>query len=242
MLEFARLVAENHRVVLIDPPGMGINKTIGTWPLLDEQMAIGLTVMDSLGIPSCHWVGHGYGGLVGAGLAVRRTVRLRSLTLSSVPFVQKAKITVFSGLMARLLYPTALGRGVIAHYLTKQITSRHSNERQLVKQELKYLLKHSNLEVLKALKPAKPFLTAPLRTKLQKVDLPILVIAGRYDESVLPRDQRTLSEVLMSARYYEVDSGFMAPLVQPGQYAQIFEQFVHDIESTSKPGTLNTVF
>ncbi len=236
------MVSANHRVVLIEPPCVGINRGMSSWPLLDEQMAIALNVLDALGIPSCHWVGHGYGGLVGAGLAVRRTARLRSLTLASVPFVQKANVILFSGLMAKLLYSSILGRSVVSHYVSQQIASTRGSERALVKAHFKHMMQHSNLDVLKTLQPAQPSLTTPLRNRLQKIDLPVMVVAGRYDTVVLPRDQRTLSEVLVSARYHEVDSGFMTHLVQPAMCAQLFEQFVHDIESTSKPGALNTVF
>ena len=238
MLEFAAQLTPAHMVVLIDPPGSGSNRDFARQLLLSEQIDVAQKLLEALQIDSCHWVGHGYGGLVGVGLASRDRHNLRSLTLSSVPFVQTARVSVFARPLSKMLYSFAFGRQHVAKLLAKQISAPKSYERKIVQDTIFAYISEGNIDILKQLRPVSPLVLEQLRARLPELTLPTLLIAGQNDRTVLKRDQQTTTEIIPSARYQEVNSNFMTFLVRPRECAQIFKQFVHDIESTSKPSPL----
>ena len=238
MLEFAAQLAPQHRVVLIDPPGSGANRNFARQLLLSEQIDIAQNILKALQAESCHWVGHGYGGLVGVGLASRDRYSVRSLTLSSVPFVQTARVSVFARPLSKMLYSFAFGRQHVAKLLAEQISAPKSYERKIVQDTIFAYINEGNIEIIKQLRPVSPLVLEQLRAKLPTLTLPALLIAGQNDRAVLKRDQQTTTEIIPNARYQEVNSNFMTFLVRPRECAQIFKQFIYDIESTSKPSPL----
>ena len=243
MLEFAALLAPNYQVVLIDPPGMGVNNRMTRWPLLSEQVELAHTLLDALQIDTCHWVGQGYGGHVGVGVVTRFARRIRSLTLSSVPFVQVARVNVLSQPTADLLLNFGWGRRFVADHFARQLCTKDRRyELALVKASLRMFMANSNLEVIKQLGPMPTELLEQMRDMLQLMTVPTMVIAGQHDKSVLRRDQHTSAELVQAARYHEVDSGLMTLLVRPKECAEFFMQFANDVDSMSKPGTLQTQY
>ena len=243
VLEFAALLAPNFQVVLIDPPGIGVNNSITRWPLLSEQVELAHTVLDALQIDTCHWVGQGYGGHVGVGVATRFARRIRSLTLSSVPFVQMARVNVLPQPVADLLLNFSWGRRFAANHLARQLSTKDRRyERALVRESLRLLMANSNPEVVKQLGPMPTELLEQMRDMLKLMTAPTMIIAGQHDKSVLRRDQHTTAELVHGARYHEVDSGLMTLLVRPKECAEFFMQFAHDVDNTSKPGALLTQY
>lgn len=234
MREFAEQLAPQHRIVLIDPPGMGINRHMTQWPLLSEQVIMARHILDGLKIDDCHWVGHGFGGLIGVGVVTLFASRIRSLTLTSVPFVQAARASLVSEMMLSLLAPTRWGRRLIAHSLAKQITKNDSKERALVRAGLIEVLDHGNMSVIKLLHSTPVVLLEQLREMLQDMNIMTLVIAGQHDKTVLQRDQHTTAEIIKSARYHEVDAGFMTLLIRPQECAELFMQFLQDVDSNTQ--------
>ena len=242
MLEFAAQLAPEHRVVMIDPPGCGANKGFSRQLLLSEQIDVAQKMLVALQADNCHWVGHGYGGLIGVGLASRDRHSVRSITLSSVPFVQTARVSVFAQPLSKMLCSFAFGRKYIAKLFAKQISAPKSYERKIVQDTIFAYINEGNIEIIKQLRPVSPLVLEQLRAKLPQLAVPTLLIAGQDDRAVLKRDQHTTAEIIPNARYQEVNSNFMTFLVRPRECAQIFKQFVYDIESTSKPSPLQTQF
>ena len=241
MIEFAAQLMPDFRVVLIDPPGLGANSHIAHWPLLTQQVELADSVLEGLQISHCHWVGHGYGGHIGVGLATRFPKRLQSLTLTSVPFVQAMRITIFSHKVVQMLYQFEWGRKIAASFIARQLTIEKGYERTLVQAVLHRFVIKCNRNVLKQLRVIPPELLEHLRDMLKDIAIPAQVIAGKTDKSVLRRNQQTTAELLQVARYHEVDSGFMTLLVRPKECAKIFKQFASDVDVTSKPSPLATI-
>ena len=73
---------QRYRVVTYDQAGTGRNRRAlpadhSIAAMADEVLA----VLDATATPACHFVGHALGGLAGLDLAMRRSERLRSLTV-----------------------------------------------------------------------------------------------------------------------------------------------------------------
>ncbi|GEM_PF-5540897 len=219
MRAFCAQLIKRHRVVLVDPPGFGANNTISQWPDIYAQAAIAHEIVDALGLERFHWVGHGYGGLIGTILAGRVGYRIGSFTLSSVPYVRANRIKIMSELVTSLLYGSHYGRALIARRLSAQIATASPAERALTHQQVMSTQTEGNVGVVRRARAIPQTVLNKLRIQLVGLNVPKLVLAGRVDNLVLPRDQRTFAEVL-NARYFEVDSGFMTFLAQPEECAR----------------------
>jgi pimeloyl-ACP methyl ester carboxylesterase len=81
------LIGKRRRVVVIDRPGFGEDLPADArFSIAGEARAL-LDVMDDLGIPSFHLVGHSYGGLIAMEVAVTRPGIVRSLHLIEPPLL-----------------------------------------------------------------------------------------------------------------------------------------------------------
>ena len=227
MQAFAELLVPRHRVLLIDPPGFGINRHISTWPPLAQQAALAHRLVDALDIDRFHWVGQGFGGHVGAELVTRVGYRILSLTLASSPFVQSARVNMVSRMISWVLYRYEFGRYFVARHLTQQMVTGNEAERELTLRHTSSALDGTHLSVLRKLQPTPQPILTRLRERLVPIAIPRLVLAGSMDNMVLPRDQRTVADVL-GARYVEVDSGFMTFLAQPNACAHAVLAFFQD--------------
>jgi pimeloyl-ACP methyl ester carboxylesterase len=97
----------------------------------------------------------------------------------------------------------------------RQITERDPMDNEWVKQRLRLTMEDGRMSVLSRLSPTPQRMLLQLRDMLKRSDTPKLVLAGAHDKLALVREQRTISELLPSTRYAEIDCGFMVPLVRP---------------------------
>jgi pimeloyl-ACP methyl ester carboxylesterase len=79
------LLADTHRVVLIDGPGHGQSGHPDTRYTLEDCAGAALTVLDALEIPSTSFVGCAWGGHVGVTLAARHPKRVSRLVVLCSP-------------------------------------------------------------------------------------------------------------------------------------------------------------
>ncbi len=229
MLEFAALLSDKYRVALIDPPGFFANQQMTQWPAPHDMAQLALGLCDALGATQFHWVGHGFGGLVGAAIAQTQGHRLRSLTLSSTPLIESARVSLFSKTMARLLYRTRWGRRVVTSKVCKQMVTQGTEERLQVEQHVGASLEACNVSVLTALEPASSNQAASFLRVLRSSQVPKLVIAGDKDNFCLCRHQKTAAELMPVTHYTELSCGFMTFLVRPEQCAAVFTSFLRYI-------------
>ncbi len=224
MLAFADQLLGQYRVVLVDPPGFGRNRHIGQWPEIATQAALAHELVDALGIDNFHWVGHGYGGLVGAGMLGRVGYRMASITLSNTHFLQTIRMKFPNTLARAVLRSNCVGRYVMASNLAKQLVCANSWEHQRARKYFSAVLARSNTRMFMHFKPVPLRELTQLRMLLQKVRIPKLMLAGALDTLVLARDQATLAEVL-GARYEAVYSGYGTFYAKPKDCAYMVSNF-----------------
>ncbi len=224
MLAFAEQLLGQYRIVLVDPPGIGANNHIGQWPNVAAQTALAHQVVDALGIGNFHWVGHGYGGLVGAGMLARVGYRMQSITLSNTHFLHTIRMKFPSLFASVVLRSNYFGRRWIGARMGRQMATANAWEHKRVCRYLADVFKHSNLRMLAHFQPVPLRELNQLRKLLEKVRIPKLLLAGALDNQVLPRDQATLADVLQ-ARYEVVYSGYGTFYAKPADCAYMVSNF-----------------
>jgi aminoacrylate hydrolase len=75
-------LAKDHRVILYDHRGTGrSDRTLPATHDVEDMADDVIALMDGLGLPSAHFIGHAAGGLIGLTLALRASERLSSLVV-----------------------------------------------------------------------------------------------------------------------------------------------------------------
>jgi pimeloyl-ACP methyl ester carboxylesterase len=233
MAEFAwTLAAEyGYQVAVIDPPGFAYSQSIEKWPELSGCVGMALAVANALPAGRFHWVGHGFGGHVGAVLGARLPHRVISLTLMSTPLIQSARFFALSRLIAPILWRTEFGRKRIVEHMLRQISEPLPINQAWVTHRMQRTLLDGRSSVLSRLGPTPPRTVLQLREMLQRSDTPKLVLAGAHDKLALVREQRTVSELLPKTRYAQLDCGFMLPLIKPAECALEVARFLEGAPS-----------
>jgi pimeloyl-ACP methyl ester carboxylesterase len=88
--EVLPLLGQRYRAIAMDTIGFG-DSARPPWPPSIERWAeVAAQLLDTLGIAAAHVVGHHTGGVVAIELAAAHPLKVRSLVLSSTPFVDEA--------------------------------------------------------------------------------------------------------------------------------------------------------
>ena len=84
--EVLPLLAPAHHVIAMDTPGFGDSVPLRTAASIEGWAAVAVALLDALGIPRAHVVGHHTGGVIAVEIAAAFAPRVASLVLSSTPF------------------------------------------------------------------------------------------------------------------------------------------------------------
>jgi pimeloyl-ACP methyl ester carboxylesterase len=229
LLEFGRVLAHDFRVMLIDPPGMGINQALGFRRSVVELAFFAYAVLKELGIERCHWVGHSAGGVVGAALHSVAGARIQSLTLASVPMLNSGRFTLSAAASTMVLSKSVWGKRILASLTAKELGVMDADEKSRVSKHMFKLFQRTLPETLSSLRPLEGTSVRHIFEQLRKNHPPMLVLTGRHDLTVLPRDQRTVAEVTQ-AQYVELPCGHMTLLAEPETSAHAFMRFAQRVD------------
>jgi 3-oxoadipate enol-lactonase len=225
MLEFAQALSHDYRIVMIDPPGNGLNRALNYRPAVSDQAFFALQAMDHLGIERCHWVGHSAGGVVGVMLHSSSPHRLQSLTLGSTPLLRQGRFNLAAAAASPILARSRLGRHLLARRAMDELGYRDEEERRLVVKHMSQSLEKASPSVISAVRPLDGDMVRRMFEQLRAKHPPMLVIAGQHDRVVLARDQQTVAQ-MTQARFAQVPSGHMTFLVEPESCALAFQRFM----------------
>jgi pimeloyl-ACP methyl ester carboxylesterase len=89
--EVLPLVARNVRAVAVDTIGFGQSDALTDAMSIEVFAGVLVEVLDALGLPSAHVVGHHTGGVVAVELAASEPTLVRSLVLSATPYVDASR-------------------------------------------------------------------------------------------------------------------------------------------------------
>ena len=80
------LLGQHLRVIAMDTPGFGDSAPLCGPASIEAWAAVAVELLDALGLPRVHVVGHHTGGVIAVHLAAAHAERVASLVLSSTPF------------------------------------------------------------------------------------------------------------------------------------------------------------
>lgn len=183
------------------------------------------SLLSHLGIEQCHWVGHSAGGVVGAGLRVAAPSRITSITLASTPMLSQGRFKLTAAASKNLLSGSRWGRRVLVSRGLEQVSYRHAEEKLLISDYLQNLFERTPPKTISGMRPLDGAVVRGIFDKMRTSPPPVLVLCGKLDPVVLPRDQRTVAEI-MQGQFVELHCGHMNLLAEPEACAHAFTRFV----------------
>jgi pimeloyl-ACP methyl ester carboxylesterase len=230
MQDFALLLSRNFRVVLCDPPAIGLNQSLPYSQDIKDLVYYAHQVLLKLKIVRCHWIGHSAGGVVGAALHIASPERIQSLTLASTPMLSEGRFKLHVAVSTILLSGLRLGRYILAARSVHVFGFADLREKILVFDHVRKALDATRPKTIRGMRPLEGGSVRQVFDKMRSLPPPMLILCGGHDRVVLPRDQRTVAEI-MQAQYVELPCGHMNTLTQPKACADAFVQFVQTLKA-----------
>ncbi len=225
-LDFATAISPHFRVLLVDPPGYFANRDMARSERASGLMLMLMVALKQLKIDQFHWVGVGFGAHLGAALQRKCADRFLSTTLSSMPLIQAARVSMIAQLLQNLVAHSQWGRRWFASNVSSQMTHATPTEAAAVTDYLLDVVSQCNLHAVKHMRPTPQDKLNALRVILKSSQVPTLVIAGKFDSFCKPRDQQTAAQLVRRSKFVTVNSGFMTFMTLPQECAAIFVEFV----------------
>jgi 3-oxoadipate enol-lactonase len=228
MKDFAVLLAKQFRVVLCDPPAVALNRNLPYNHSVSHFVYFAQQMVAKLHIERCHWVGQSAGGVVGVALHMAIPQTIQSITLASAPMLSQGRFKLAAAASKALLPGSRFGRSLLASRSVNELGFANEREKTLVLAYLHQVFERMDPKTIRKMRPMDGGSVRNLFDKLRAKHPPLLVLCGRQDHVVLPRDQRTVAEITRS-QYVELPCGHLTMLAEPQACQHAFEQFVQAI-------------
>lgn len=225
LIDFARLLARDFRVVICDAPAIASNRNLPYSCSVPNLLYYAQRLLLKLGIERCHWVGQSAGGVVGAALHGLLPEQLLSLTLASAPMLGQGRFRLPITASTALLSRSRLGRAILASRGIKEMGFADRQEKSTVLRYLRDVMERTSPQTIANMRPLDGVSVRLVFDKLRSAPPPMLVLCGRYDQIVLHRDQRTVAEITQS-QFVELKCGHLPLMVEPEKCAHAFRRFV----------------
>lgn len=230
--------ARTRRVIALDLPGFGCSPMPGEKITINRYAAVVDELLDGLGIERTAVVGNSMGGFVGAELAIEFSTRVDRLVLVSAAGLTTAEMHNDSALAALRRLENVLAYGAAWFGTRSDRLSRRPGLRKalmlmvaahpdrlpaaLSAEQLRGSGKPGFMDALEALG------TYPLQDRLERIEMPTLVLWGAKDRLVPLRDADRFVEAIgenASKLVYE-DTGHVAMMERPARFNADVERFL----------------
>lgn len=229
-IDFATILAKNHRVILCDLPGFGSNRELPYTHSINEHVYYAHQLLIKTGIKRCHWVGFAGGGVVGAALHLAMPTRLISLTLASTPMLSQSRIKLNTMAASSLLGGSRLGRRLLSSRVVREMGYANEAEKALLIKYFQQTFERAHPKAVTHLRAIDGVSVRRTFDRLRTHQPPMLILMGKHDGVILPRDQRTVAEITRSEIVY-LDCGHMTLTIEPENCANAFLHFVSRLEA-----------
>lgn len=234
-VDLSTLLAEACRVIVPDLRGHGGSAHL-PGPYSAEAMAADLApTLDALGLASAHVLGHSHGGAAAQVFAHTHPERVRSLVLVST--YTRQRLTWWERLTGRLAPPTVTlletrRLALLVRWLRTAGGGRKFTP-QAAAVRAATLAAHDGGQLAAALHDARPF---DSRAWLSTIQAPALVIAGRRDYVVVPRQAQLLAAGIPAAHLHLLDDGgHELPLSHAAELAPLVTGWLRGCELALSP-------
>ncbi len=213
----ARELGERHPTVVIDPPGHGRSNPTTAPYSMDDSVDAALSVLDTLGIDRCVWLGLSWGGMIGMRLALRAPERLAGLAL----FDTNARAESRRKLPSYFAMATVARRIGAVPLILRRLPAIYLAEKTRRDQPI---LVESFLEHVASMKPASVghavdaviFTRKDIRSRLPEIRVPTLVVVGDDDVATpLPRAEEIARGIPGATLRRIADAGHLSAWERP---------------------------
>lgn len=224
----ARFAASN-RLVLIDPPGQGASEPLRAMFTFTDCARCVVDLLDGLGLPTAHFVGNSWGGMIGATFAARYPDRvgravLMNCTASKAGLVQKVRY------LALLRAAKALGglrppltRSALHAFLGSTSLRTRPDVVAAVRAAVEAVDVSSAGWAVRSVVPARPDQHALLR----RITTPVLVVAGAEDATFPVRETHAMADAIPGASFTVLDRvGHLAALEDADAVNRLLAEFL----------------
>ncbi len=244
-------LAQGRRVIFYDQLGCGLSDhpfepELWTIDLFVEELSV---VRRTLGLNQVHLLGHGWGGILALEHALSGAPGLASLTLISTPLSVATWMVAVEDLIAdlpmgpRLTLTQAIqdkstqtpGFSEAATLFDKRYGCRISPIPEQLRRSRESARRFP--EVKESLWGTHPFVpTGPLaswdaQARLDEINLPTLVLGGRFDE-VPPRETEALHRAIPFSEYVLFgESAHLPHLEEPERFGMVLDDFLSRVEA-----------
>ena len=224
-----------------DNRGMGRSEAGRDRITVDLLAGDALAVMDGLGWPSAHLVGHSLGGLIALATALQARQRVRSLSLLCT-FADGAEPTRLSWPLLRIGIRTRIGtlaarrRAFLELLLTPQ--AHKSCDHARLAAELEPLFGHDlGTQPPVAMQQLFAMKGYSLSSRLGDLHaVPSLIVSAQYDLIARPRAGKAIAAGIPNSRYIEIeDAAHGLPLTHPALTNTMLRRHIDGAEFTWCP-------
>jgi pimeloyl-ACP methyl ester carboxylesterase len=237
-LENIPFFARSHRVIAMDLPGFGCSPMPPQQITINGYAKVVDELLDSLGIERAVVVGNSMGGFIGAEMGIELATRVEKLVLVAAAGLTTADMHNDTALaVLRRIEFILAGGAVWAATKSDTLTSRRRLRKLLMlavaahpdrlpapltAEQVRGSGKPGFLDALEALG------TYPLRDRLERIEMPVLVLWGEKDRLVPLRDaDRFVDAIGANARkLVYADTGHVPMLERPARFNADIAAFI----------------
>ena len=236
---FAAQVAalrQTHRCITYDHRGQGRSPDSQTPFDMEQLAADALTLIRTLSLPPCHFVGLSMGGFVGMRLAARHPELLRSLTLIETAADREPRMNIpkyrMLAFLARLFGYRMLVPPIMKIMFAPSFL--HDPNRQEQRRQMEHhLAKLRDAATRAALESV--ISRQPIEHELSRIRIPTLVLHGTDDAAIVPhRAQKMAAAILGSKLVMVPHAGHTSTVEEPAAINAALCAFVQSL-SDSQP-------
>jgi pimeloyl-ACP methyl ester carboxylesterase len=203
-------IATRYRVIAPDLPGFGQSTKVAL-PTLDAFAGWLARILDRVGEPSAHIVGHSFGGMLSLAFLHRFAPRVRSLVLCD-----SVGLGPYGGSEGQRRFAAARTREDVRAFLQTLFHDPGRISDALVEGQLVYVTQPGVPEVLEALISRREGWEAQVEARADAIDVPLMGIWGRNDRPVPVACADRLRRV-PGARIVIIENCGHAPMVERAQ-------------------------
>jgi pimeloyl-ACP methyl ester carboxylesterase len=230
--------AKTHRVIALDLPGFGCSPMPAEKITIKGYAGIVDELLDGLGIERASVLGNSMGGFIGAEMAIEHSTRVEKLVLVSAAGLTTHDMHNDRAVSGLRVVGNVLGMGA-AWFATKSDSfSRRPRMRKalmyvvaahpdrlpppLVAEQIRGSGKPGFIDAVEALG------TYPIEDRLERIEIPTLIVWGELDKLVPLRDAKRFEEAIgaNARRIVYADTGHVAMLERPARFNADVDAFL----------------
>ena len=212
-----------YRVITPDLRGHGSSPSASGWPTLEDLAADVAGLLQHLGERRAHIVGLSLGGGVALQLGLDFPDLVESLTIVNAAATLRVPTRRFPGAVVRLALLLTGRRRRLGEWVAAGLFPR-DDQQQLREVAVERIAANLRSDYLKAIVAILRF---DLRNQVHLIEVPMLVVAGRFDRTVPLRSKAALTRAVPGARLEIIEnSGHASPLDSPVEFNRILLAFL----------------